>query len=376
MENSIQEKNGTDYRFKIIYAIAMIMVVGGHCGGGGIWFDFSGWFPYYELHLALFMFSSGYFCKDSAKDNIFKYILKKIKSLIIPLYIYNLVYGLLVQVLRLKGFQMGGSLSIYNLIIRPITNGHQFIYNLGGWFVAPLFMIEVYNVIIRKILSKLGVSEWIYFVINILFGLIGNYIAYKGFNQGIFLVIVRMLHFLPYFSFGTFYNRCLEKYSPKIPSMLLFLCIFTFKFLIFLTGRNPAFTPSWCNDFSKYPFLPIVIAFAGILFWLRIARILEPVIGKNKYINLIANNTYSIMINHFVFFMIIKTVFAFIYKYTSYCSNFDMQRYKSDIWYFYLPKGMSQTGIIYLVSGIVGPILINNAITKLHSCVFKRKIEK
>lgn len=373
MDTPILKTNHTDYRFKIIYAVAMIMVIGGHCGGGGITLDFSGWFSYYELHLALFMFSSGYFYKGVEKDNILKYIFKKTKSLIVPLYIYNFLYGVLVQILRLKGFQMGGNFSIDNLIIMPITNGHQFVYNLGGWFVAPLFMIEVYNVLIRKFLSKLRIPEWIYFAINVLLGLIGNYIAYKGVNQGIFLVIVRMLHFLPYFSFGTFYNRFLEKYSPKISSMILFLCIFGFKFLIFLTGQKQSYTPSWCNDFSKYPFLPIIIAYAGILFWLRIARILEPVIGKNKCINLVADNTYSIMINHLSFFMIIKTIFALICKYTTYCHQFDMQRYKSDIWYFYLPNGIFQIGIIYLIAGILGPIVMNLTIRKLKYSIFKRK---
>ena len=369
MENGLLKENRKDYRFTLIYTISIIMVVGGHCGGGGIMLDFSGWFPYQELHLALFMFSSGYFYKDSANDNVLKYIVKKIKTLIIPLYIYNVLYGILVQILRIKGFSMGGNFTIYNIILMPLINGHQFIYNLGGWYVAPLFMIETCNVILRRSFAKLNVPEGIYFCLYVIFGLFGNYLGYKGCNQGIYLVIVRMLHFFPYFSFGTFYNRCLEKFLNRIPSLFLFLCIFAFRLFIFSTGQNIIFSPAWCNDFPKDPFLPIFIAYTGILFWLRIVTILEPIVGKNKYINLIADNTYSIMINHISFFMIIKTVFAIFSKYTATFSDFDFQRYKSDIWYFYLPKGMFQMEVIYLIAGIIGPILINLGIKKSRNII-------
>ena len=54
-------KKKIDYRFKILYAVAILMVVAGHCDGGGISLDFAQWFPYEGIHLALFTFCSGYF---------------------------------------------------------------------------------------------------------------------------------------------------------------------------------------------------------------------------------------------------------------------------------------------------------------------------
>lgn len=80
--------NKVDYRFKILYAIGMLMVVAGHCNGGGIPLDIAGWFPYYGFHLSLFAFASGYFYKSSYENNVIRYIIKKTKSLIVPLYIY------------------------------------------------------------------------------------------------------------------------------------------------------------------------------------------------------------------------------------------------------------------------------------------------
>lgn len=77
-----------DYRFKILYAIGIIFVVIGHCGGGGINI-LSDWFPPYAFHLQLFAFASGYFYKSSSEEYIGKYILKKIKTLLVPLYCWN-----------------------------------------------------------------------------------------------------------------------------------------------------------------------------------------------------------------------------------------------------------------------------------------------
>ena len=62
-----------DYRFKILYALGMIMVVCGHCWGGGISLD-GDWFPYGGTHLPLFMFCSGYFYKTSSETDVKGYV--------------------------------------------------------------------------------------------------------------------------------------------------------------------------------------------------------------------------------------------------------------------------------------------------------------
>ena len=61
----------TDYRFKILYAIGMIMVVAGHYTEGGGINILANWFPYYGFHLGLFLFASGYFYKE--KENWERY---------------------------------------------------------------------------------------------------------------------------------------------------------------------------------------------------------------------------------------------------------------------------------------------------------------
>ena len=148
-------RNPIDYRFKILYAIAIILVCCGHTNGGGVSILFD-WIPLGGMHLPIFVFASGYFYMYSSEEHLGAYLLRKVKKLIIPLYVYNLVYGVIVQALKLKGFNMGGGLNFNNLIIAPITNGHQFVYNMGGWFIIPLFMVEIYNVLIHKYIHKIN----------------------------------------------------------------------------------------------------------------------------------------------------------------------------------------------------------------------------
>lgn len=369
--------NKIDYRFKILYAVGIIMVCCGHAQGGGISI-IRDWFPYGGFHLALFIFCSGYFYKSVSEDHIGKYINKKVKTLLIPLYIYTVVYGIIVQILRLKGFEIGGSISLYNIIVAPITNGHQFVYNMGGWFITPLFMVEVFNILLRKFAKSFNknIPEVIFFIIYITLGLLGNQLACLGYLNNWWIVLVRMLYFVPFYGLGIFYRHSLEKYDKRIPSFWYFTAVFAMKLVIvYHYGKMPVYGVSWCQNFTEGPVMPIIIGFLGIALWMRISTILETSIGRSKWINLIADNTYSIMMNHFLGFMLVKTIYALISKVYTGFADFDWVSYKTDIWWYYTPKGLEYTLIIYVIVGIAFPIIIQKFLDMLkdflHS-LFKR----
>lgn len=245
--------------------------------------------------------------------------------------------------------------TVSKLLLWPITNGHQFGLNMGGWFVIPLFMVEVYNVLIRKLFYKLHirVNEWVYFVLNMFLGIFGVILADLGYNQGWWLVLVRMLFFLPFYEIGILYKEKLEKYDNRISGFWYFAAIFGINLLLlYVYGYIPYYTPAWCNNFGSVPIVPYMVGILGIAFWFRISKIMEPGIGKSKYVNLIADNTFSIMIHQFLGFMVLKTIFAMISKWTPLCSDFDWVKYKTDIWYYYVPNGEVQFVILYLVAGI------------------------
>lgn len=161
-------------------------------------------------------------------------------------------------------------------------------------------MIEICNILFRKLtkIFKFPLSEVHFLIINIIMGLVGNQLACMQLINNWWLVLVRMLYFLPFYGLGIFYKNIGEKYDRKTPGISYFTVVLSLKLIIiFIYGKAPVYTASWCNDFSEGPVMPIIIGYLGIAFWLRIATIVEPVIGRNKYINLIADNTYSIMMN-------------------------------------------------------------------------------
>lgn len=370
------ERPETDYRFRVLYAIGMVLIVGGHCGYGGLPM-MATWFPPYSFHLGLFAFCSGYFCKDGAGRALGKYAAKKFWSLIVPLYLWNVVYAGIVTLLSYGGFTIGAGVTLSKLVIEPITTGHQFMYNLGGWFVVPLFMIQVFHAAVRRVATgkPSACKECILFGVYLCMGMAGVYLASRGYHAGWWLVLVRALYLLPFYGMGIFYRNVLEKYDTASHTKY-FAALFMLQLYIILIFKGvPAYTPSWCDDFTDGPVLPFVVGYIGIAFWLRVARILAPVIGKSRPVNLIADSTYAIMIHHYMGFMIVKMVFALFHNYFALFGNFDVLRYKTDLSYFYLPGGMGQFAVIYLAAGLIFPAILQLALKRAERMVKTRKPE-
>ena len=358
-------KNKINYQFKLMYALGMVLVVANHCGKGGISLFYE-IFPAYSFHMGLFMFSSGYFYKESAELHIGKYIKKKLKTLILPLYLWNFVYALFAQIMSLRGFSLGIGVSFRQLFIDPVTNGHQYVYNLATWFVEPLFMIEIFNVLLRSVLSGIEgqKKEYIYITLSLILGMLSIILSNKGLNTGWWLVFTRMLHLFPFYCTGYFYNKVLEQKDTLSNFMYFFTVVGMELIIIIYKGTALSWEQVWCN-FTIFDAWPYIVGFLGIAFWLRITRILEPMMGRSRVVNLIADNTFSIMVNQFLGFMIVKSAFAIGYKYNNTLfQDFDWTAYHTSIWYYYLPKGLEQTRIIYVFAAIAVPILIQKIINK------------
>lgn len=368
------EENNINYQFKLLYAIGIVMIVANHTSGNGGISLFYELFPAASFEIGLFVFTSGYFYKEKYEENILKYFIKKLKTLILPLYAWNFVYALITQILHAADFTIGGNINFENLIIIPITNGPQFVYNLGSWFVAPLFMVEIFNVFLRRtlLIIRCRHKEVVYCVLTLVFGVAGVLLASKGYNTNGWLVLVRFLFFIPFYSIGFMYKKRLEQYD-NCPNSIYFSLVLAIQLtIIFVCGYAPQYEPSWCN-FPQFSILPYLTAFTGIAFWLRIARILTPVIGSSKLVNIIADSTYSIMVNHMLGFMLVKLFFSLCNRINyNIFADFDRALFKTDIWYFYRIKGLSQTLIIYVVVSIAICIVIKKAIDNIKRLLIKK----
>lgn len=376
MFDSKKLKQEYDFQFKILYALGMIFIVAGHCNNGGISLLYD-WFNPYGFHIPMFMFCSGYFFKDRNTLNIKEFVIKKFKSLIIPLYLWNSFYAVLLIILHNFGFSFGGTVNVYNILISPINNGHQFFFNMGGWFVIPLFMIQIFNVCFRRAMSYAykKINELAYVLLYLFLGIIGILISQQIELTPWLLVLVRFCVLLPFFQFGIYYKKNLSSSINKISNLIYFLFIFIVDLiLINLNDGVLTFTYSWCNDLNSGVLMPYLVGCLGIAFWLRISRILASIITNEKIVLLIADNTYSIMINQFLGFFLLKLIFGGMNYFLHVSKNFNWELFKNDFWYYYIPGSLNNNLVLYLIAGIVFPIvlqLILNRIIVLFGKLYK-----
>lgn len=373
-----QIENKIDYRFKIIYCIAMLSVISSHCNGkGSIELNIQGWMNYRSFHMPLFMFAAGYFFKKKNINNTIEYILRKFKKLILRIYLYNLFYGFYLQLLKVL-FKINIRLFNARVIFIEPLGGRGFRNITPSWFSSSLFLVEFYNIIKRKLTFhfNIEINESIYFIIDFFLSYYSVIFSNKGYNKiQPFMDILRFIHLNIYYELGIFYKKYIESFIKKTRNVHYFIFIFTLKLLFHLYySAEPGFYYGMSEFYNYNPFTVIIISFLGIFFWVRISEILEPIIGKSYYVNIIADNTFSIMINHILALDMIRIIFAIISKKTKYCKNFDFKKFYSlNPSYIYLPNNVLQSGIIYYLSCLILPIIMQKVINKIHNRIIKYK---
>lgn len=373
------ESGSVNLQFKLLSAIGIVIIVGGHCYHGAMPTAYD-WFPTYSFNLALFVFISGYFYKDKYDEgNILQYIWKRFKRLIIPAYLWNIAYGLFIMLMSNFGYTIGAEVNAYNLFVMPFVDGEAFQWNLGSWFVYPLFVVCVVNVLFRKLLDLIKLkNEYLILVVYLVVGIIGVQLSIdaqgSGGVKGLTLLLYRSMLFLPWLQFGKVYKEKLEKHD-NLNSIAYFAILLSIQLILNTFFKNLEYTPSKCIRFENGCIIPFVTAITGIAFWLRVSKLLTPVVKSWKFVNLIADNTYSIMIHQMLGFMVVKWIFYAMSFIPDLFNDFDASKMRSSIWYYYLPNGQKLYAIVYLAAGIFLPILIA-LICKWVSTPIKKQIQK
>ncbi len=224
MEHTV--KREYNYTFGILTALAIIFVVAGHLNYNILTVE--GLFPYYSFHMPLFMFISGYFYKEEYENQVGAFLLRKIKRLVIPYFIWNIFYGILVLILRKFGFTIGNDVNLYTLIVQPVVDGHQFYFNLAAWFLLALFIVEVIYLFGQKVIHFLFKNKvfglGLMFVMSLVGGIIAIKMANKGYNYSFWLIMIRTLFFIPFYCLGNMYKTFLEK-KDNLNNFLYFVLV-------------------------------------------------------------------------------------------------------------------------------------------------------
>lgn len=360
--------------FGLLSALAILMIVAGHAGYDIL--TVGGLFPYYSFHVPLFLFISGYFYRKEEEEKPLLYVKKKAKRLLLPYFIWNLVYGVVSLALRTFGrFSMGDGISLKSLFLDPFLHGYQFIYNFAAWFVPALFLIEMMNLCMRMILGKLRLDrEWLILSGSLAVGVAVVQLSIGGHVWGLYKTAGRILFLYPCFQMGRFYKEKLEAHD-RIGNLPYFAVVIGIQVLLHLCCNGLAYSSVWCTGFANGPVIPYVTVMSGVAFWLRTAKILAPLCGGDRrcgFFLYLGRNTYAVMMHHIMAFMLVKMILAGIAAHTGYLADFDFTEFYGNIDYYYLVKGSEAFKMVYLAAGVALPLLLQRGIASL--CAVRHRL--
>ncbi|MCM1323743.1 MAG: acyltransferase, partial [Acetobacter sp.] len=350
-----------NFTFRTLYVLAIFMIIDGHIGSFD-YLSFNGLFPYQNYHIALFIFASGYFFK--ADRGYGEFIKHKTIKLILPLYLWNFIYGTLVFYLnKYENFTLGGEFSFYNLLYAPLVDGHQYIYNMGAWFLIPLFSVQLISFIILKPFLSSSKSFftfciWLFFIVSCFLGVAAIWAASNNTGQrDLILAGIRIFYFLPFYALGILYRYHLEKYD-KINTIAYLSIIFVATILLRINFPQCDIIPAWFNYINAPAIVIYLIAILAIFFWLRISKLLTPIIKNSAVLNYISTHTFDIMMHHFVGLMLVKAALSPL-------GDFQATAFKGNIWYYHFPYEESLLTPIYISISIVIALFIGFTSKKL-----------
>ena len=211
----LSDDGNINFTFKILSAIGIIIIVSGHCYNGGVSLMYD-WFPKYSYNLALFVFISGYFYKEKHEEHIFKYIWGRTKRLLIPAYLWNIVYGIIAFALTQVGYTIAqGKFDLYNLFVMPFIDGEVLpTTSVRGLCIrCSVFMFLIYCSANCSKKVHRG-NEYVILAVYLAIGFFGvQYCIWNPAPKGALLLLFRSMFFLPCFEFGRFYHEKLEKHD-------------------------------------------------------------------------------------------------------------------------------------------------------------------
>ena len=340
---------------RALYLIAIIFVVDGHTSLADM-FDMDSLFRYYSFHLMLFAFGSGYFF--SIRGSFLGDLGRRAKRMLVPLYLWNIVYGLGAACLRrFGGFIMGEPLSAYTLLLAPLVDGEHFAWNLGAWFIFPLFLCQTIYSLIARAFQHIKQRDIFSFLLCLIPGCIVTELCFRAQQPVLPLFLCRTLILLPGYALGALYKNKLEK-ADTLPTVPYLLAIVILRALLCLRYDNLAYLLSDCTYFGCGAFGVYASALLAIAFYLRIARLLAPLMQKSRLALSISRHTFDIMMHHYMGFFAVNMVFLLVHIAGLGAADFSVSRFREIIGLCYAPGNRPEANILYLLAGLLLPLAV------------------
>lgn len=314
------------------------------------------YFPGNSFQLPLFVFVSGYLFKEKYVDEVIHYICKKIKSLLVPYFFTNLIFGVICLVLRdYNIIKYGEDINSYTLIIRPFLDGHQYGINVAMWFVTQLFVIQVLYVIIRKYIHEKVTlkGSLCLLLILLIMGCFGVTIVRDGnYGQTVNAFLCRTAFVLPFFHMGWMHKKY-DGWMNDISNIRYFLILIVTQAMCIPFYEDIVIID---NIYSSTTIVNYVMAVNGILLIWRIAKIISPYFEKSRLIEYIGINTWTVMSFHQFVFLLINIGIYFMIPYFG-IEDFDINRFQTYHWYTYKENSVFMIGF-YVIAGVGLPLAV------------------
>lgn len=355
--------------FRALYLMAIIFVVDGHTTLSDM-FDMGSLFRYYSFHLMLFAFGAGYFFR--MRGNILEDLFARAKRLLVPLYGWNLVYGAGAALLRrIGGFEIGQPLNAYTLLLAPIVDGEHFVWNLGAWFIFPLFLTQVIYSLLRRAAKTWKDNEVVTFVLCLALGSMAVTLCGRNMQDALPLYLMRTLILLPGYAGGQLYKRCLEKHDTMktVPYLLM---VVVMRALLCVRYENLAYIISSCTYFVCGPVGVYLGGALAIAFYLRIARLFAPMMQRSRLALFASRHTFDIMMHHFMGFFALNCLFLVLNALGVGAADFSVKSMRTMAEYNYAPYGRSEWNMLYLMAGMLLPLGVAWAMEKIKIQIRKR----
>lgn len=294
----------------MLKALAIMLVVSGH-----LEFSLLGIFPPYSFQIALFFFISGCLFKEKYLNNVSEFLVKRVKSLLVPYYLYTFVYlGITIIIAKLTGKFWGMPVNFKNYILTPYLNGHELDLTCPLWFVPQLFMTLVVFLFLFRQIKKFVENRFVHLVFFTFLGVLAIYLTKICTMNSLLLVVVRTLFSMFFVYLGFFYTQFIkDKCDIFTPKCLSFVICLQVVLWLFNTDYDPAqgiglsYILVW-GQFNTVGILPLLTSMTGIWASLFIVKLLYPYLKDIKFLQYMGNVTYHIMANH-LFVMYLLTIF-------------------------------------------------------------------
>lgn len=263
----------------------------------------------FEYHVPLFFFISGFFFKYNSNESITQYIKNKFVHLMIPYFVFSLIYLLFLFIT--KNVFINDVPSMLLEILTGIRN-YSFIGPL--WFINCLFVMQVLN----KFLSKIYKEKKHYYILTGFFLLIITTCIFPILKIDIpsfFWNIDSALYYYFYFTLGMILYPKLNKIKLNknkpfgiIVLILIFIVLTAFTYCIYKKGGIYLYQKLNINNDFLYILYYHIKTIILIIYNVIIAKILSPI----KPFQLIGRNTLYLCCIELLWKSITWKVFTFL----------------------------------------------------------------